>query len=169
MPSTQNEFCGETTAKSQFSNTSCFQNMNPSAPPFVPVEKNSGTATLDMPPPDLPDHINLLYETTVAQTRLSADVDRQFKDMLHRRASTFASSSKDLGFCPLLLHDVDIGDARPIKQSPRRPPLSACNAEDEILDEMLSTGVIEPSISEWASPVCLVKKPDGTLYGLQKG
>ena len=66
------------------------------------------------------------------------------------------------GFCPLLLHDVDTGDAPPIKQSPRRPPLSASNAEDEILDEMLSTGVIEPSISEWTSPVCLVKKPDGT-------
>jgi len=27
---------------------------------------------------------------------------------------------------------------------------------------MLATGVIEPSISEWASPVCLVKKSDGT-------
>jgi len=164
MTSTQTKLCGETTAKPQFSTASCSQSMNSSAPPFIPVEKDSGTATLDcdMPPLELPDHINLLYQTTVAQTRLSTDVDRQFKDMLHRRASTFASSSKDLSFCPLLLHDVDTGDAPPIKQSPRRPPLSAGNAEDEIIDEMLSTGVIEPSISEWASPVCLVKRPDGT-------
>jgi len=157
MTSTQNDFCCVPNAKPQFSTALCSQNMNASAPPFFPVEKDSGTATLDMPTHELPDHINLLYETTVAQTRLSADVDRQFRDMLHRRASTFASSFKDLGFCPLLLYDVDTGDAAPIKQSPRRPPLSAGNAEDEILDEMLSTGVIEPSIAEWASPVCLVK------------
>jgi len=163
MTNTQNKFCCVTNAKPQFSTASCSQNMNASAPPFIPVEKNSGTATLDMPPLELRDHINLLYETTVGQRRLSADVDRQFKDMLHRRASTFASSSKDLGFCPLLLHDVDTGDAPPIKQSPRPPPLSAGNAEDEIPDEMLSTGVIEPLISEWASPVCWLRNQTGRI------
>jgi len=107
---------------------------------------------------ELQAHINLLYETTIAQTRLSADVDRQFRDVLRRRATTFAKDSSDLGFCPVLQHGVDTGDSPPIKQSPRRPPLSAGNAEDEILDDMLKTGVIEPSTSEWASPVCLVKK-----------
>ena len=78
-------------------------------------------------------------------------------------ARRFASSSSDLGFCPLVEHDIDTGDARPIKQSPRRPPLAAREAEDEILDEMLATGVIEPSNSSWASPVCVVKKKDGTF------
>jgi len=63
----------------------------------------------------------------------------------------------------LVEHDIDTGDARPIKQSPRRPPLAAREAEDEILNEMLATCVIEPSISSWASPVCLVKKKDGTF------
>jgi len=104
----------------------------------------------------------LLYEATAAQTRLTADVDKQFWNVLRRRATTFAKDSTDLGFCPVLQHDVDTGDSPPIKQSPRRPPLSAGNAEDEILDDMQQTGVTEPCTSEWASPVCLVKKPDGS-------
>ena len=62
----------------------------------------------------------------------------------------------------MVQHDIDTGDARPIRQSPRIPPMSAREAEDEILDEMLLSGVIEPSTSSWASPVCLVKKKDGT-------
>ena len=58
---------------------------------------------------------------------------------------------------------TDTGDTFPIKQSPRRPPLSARQAEDDTLDEMLESGVIEPSDSQWASPVCLVKKKEGTF------
>ena len=51
--------------------------------------------------------------------------------LLHDHQDTFASSSTDLGFCPLVEHDIDTGDARPIKQSPRRPPIAAREAEDE--------------------------------------
>ena len=82
--------------------------------------------------------------------------------MLHRNKDAFATSSTDLGFCTLLQHDINVGDACPIKQPPRRPPFAARDAEDAILDEMLETGVIEPSNSPWSSPVCMVKKKDDT-------
>ena len=68
----------------------------------------------------------------------------------------------DLGFCDVLKHDIDTGDAEPIRQPPRRPPLSARQAEEDILNEMLKTGVIEPSNSPWSSPVCMVRKKDGS-------
>jgi len=40
--------------------------------------------------------------------------------------------------------------------------LNSGAAEDEMIDEMLKTGVIQPLDSAWASPVCLVKQKDGT-------
>ena len=138
------------------------RHLNPLAPSFDPPSRESTQTETLMDDDELPAHINLLYETTVSQTRLTSDIDKQFRNVLRRRATSFAKDSTDLGFCPVLQHDVDTGDSPPIKQSPRRPPLSAGNAEDEILDDMLKTGVIEPSTSKWASPVCLVKKPDGT-------
>ena len=69
---------------------------------------------------------------------LPDDTVKGLKALLYDHRETFASSSSDLGFCPLVEHDIDTGDARPIKQSPRRPLLAAREAEDEILDEMLT-------------------------------
>jgi len=68
----------------------------------------------------------------------------------------------DLGYCSVLEHDIDTGDAEPIRQPPRRPPLSARQAEEDILNEMLQTGVIEPSNSPFSSPVCMVRKKGGS-------
>ena len=110
----------------------------------------------------LPDHVNVLYVNTLEDTDLPDETTVGLKRLLHDHQGTFAKSSTGLGFCPIVQHDIDTGDTRPIKQSPRRPPISARDVEDEILDEMLEAGVIEPSNSEWASPVCLVKKKDGT-------
>ena len=112
---------------------------------------------------ELPQHVNVLFLQTAEEIDLPQDTVQDLKLLLYDHRDTFASSSSDLGYCPLVEHDIDTGDARPIKQSPRRPPISAREAEDEILDEMIETGVIQLSNSSWASPVCLVKKKDGTF------
>jgi len=102
----------------------------------------------------LPEHVNVLFLQTVEDIDLPEDTVQGLKSLLYDHRDTFASSSADLGFCPLLEHDIDTGDSTPIKQSPRRPPIAAreAEAEDEILDEVLATGVIEPSNSSWAAP-----------------
>lgn len=110
----------------------------------------------------LPDHLQQLFQTTCANQSLSFDIVAGIHDLLLKHTDTFASCSTDLGFCNILQHDIDTADTHPIKQSPRRPPLVAREAEDQILDEMLASGVIEHSQSPWASPVCLVKKKDNT-------
>jgi len=111
---------------------------------------------------ELPDHVNVLFLKMLEDVDLNPETQEGLKQLLSDHRDTFATSSLDLGFCLLVQHDIDTGDARPIRQSPRIPPMSAREAEDEILDEMLLSGVIEPSTSSWASPVCLVKKKDGT-------
>ena len=61
-----------------------------------------------------------------------------------------------------VIHDIDIGDAKPIKQSPYRVhPRQVPLVKGEI-DTMLKLGIIRPGKSEWSSPVVLVPKSDGT-------
>ena len=49
----------------------------------------------------------------------------------------------------------------------RQPPYRLAHAYRDVvkkeLQEMQECGIIEPSASEWASPIVLVKKKDGTL------
>jgi len=89
---------------------------------------------------ELPEHLNVLFCQTVEEADLSHDTIKGLKTLLYDHRDTFASSSADLGFCDIIQHDIDTGDASPIKQSPRRPPLAAKESEDEILNDMLSTG-----------------------------
>ena len=62
----------------------------------------------------------------------------------------------------VLFHDVDVGDASPIKQHPYRVnPIKQQYLEKEIT-YLLENGLIEPSKSNWSSPCILVPKPDGS-------
>ena len=62
----------------------------------------------------------------------------------------------------LACHDVDVGNARPIKQHPYRLNPGKLAILRKEVDYMLKHGIIEPSQSEWSSPCVLVPKPDGS-------
>ena len=104
---------------------------------------------------EVPEHLRELFHATVEDNHLPQTIMTDLKDLFIDHMNTSATGPTDIGFCDILEHDIDTGDHHPIKQSPRRPPFSARQAEDDILDEMIQTGVIEPSESPWASPVCL--------------
>ena len=59
-------------------------------------------------------------------------------------------------------HDVDMGDAHPIKQHPyRMNPIKLAAMRQEV-EYMLQNGIIEQSQSQWSSPCILVPKLDGS-------
>ena len=61
-----------------------------------------------------------------------------------------------LGRTSLVEHTIDMGDARPIKQPPRRVPIAMRGVVDEEINKILESDVIRPSSSPWSSPIVLV-------------
>lgn len=61
-----------------------------------------------------------------------------------------------------IYHDVDVGDAAPIKQHPYRLNPRKHQYLKEEIKYLLENDFIEPSSSSWSSPCLLVPKPDGS-------
>jgi len=133
--------------------TLLMSHFDPGGPDFpVQVREPDVEHTVSIPTVEgLPEHVAQLFLDTFQQDDFPVEATHGLKQLLFDHQHTFATSSADIGFCSILQHDIDTGDAHPIRQAPRKPPLAAREAEDEILNEVLKTGVIEPSMSSWAS------------------
>lgn len=107
----------------------------------------------------LPDHLKQMFENSSANlTPIEKDV---LKDLLLEYETSFSRNSQDLGQTSIVKHKIETGMAQPIKQRPRRVPQSKREEVSKVIKEMEDQGIIEPSISPWASPIVLVKKKNG--------
>lgn len=102
-------------------------------------------------------HFGLL-DRNLAPSELTA-----IRDMLRKNMSVFSEGEGDLGRTHLTLHQIDTGDAMPVKLPPRRVPLHLQQEVSDHLKQMLENNIIQPSCSPWAAPVVLVRKRDGGL------
>ena len=93
---------------------------------------------------------------TDLQKRTLFNTIRKFKNV-------WATSSSDLGSTTVTAHSIPTGHTPPIKQAPRRLDPKRAEIVQTLVTDMLNTGVVEPSMSPWASPIVLVRKPDDSF------
>ena len=110
---------------------------------------------------ELPEHLKELYNRTVTDMN---DVEKeQVKSLLIEFQDIFAKNDTDLGCFTAIKHKIETGDEEPVKHKLRRTPLGFQNEEKAYLQKMLDAGVIQPSVSEWASSPVLIRKKDKTV------
>ncbi|XP_065149952.1 uncharacterized protein [Paramisgurnus dabryanus] len=63
----------------------------------------------------------------------------------------------------VLEHDIDVGDARPIKQHAYRSPIAKREAMKREVHYLVKHGLAKTSYSPWSSPCLLTPKSDGTF------
>ena len=91
--------------------------------------------------------------------------DQQFEQGLQLIKSyiDIFSRSDDVGHTDIVQHRIDLIDEKPFKQRYRRIPQAAYDDVRAHLRQLLNAGIMQPSLSPWASNVVLVRKNDKTL------
>ena len=94
--------------------------------------------------------------------RLSPLQQQQLNELFREFSDVFSRGEDDLGNTPLLEHAIET-HGPPLRQPYRRQNTAVCREEMAQVQQMLSSNVIRPSNSPWASPVVMVQKKDGSL------
>ena len=92
--------------------------------------------------------------------QLGNDEGQELEELLQQYASVLQSQP---GRTTLVEHKICTGTANPIRLPPYQIPYAHRDAVQKELHEMLDCGIIERSRSEWAAPIVLVKKKEGSL------
>ena len=78
-------------------------------------------------------------------------------------ADVFSHKGKELGCTQTVQHRISTEDDIPVNQRHRQIPPNQFDEVKEHLQELLNRGIIQPSQSDYASPIVLVRKKSGAL------
>ena len=81
-----------------------------------------------------------------------------FEALCEQQHEAFSKNNKDIGHTHLIEMEIDTGDSLPVAQSPYTLPLKHYDWVRQEIETLEKSGVIERSLSRWASPVIVVPK-----------
>ena len=121
----------------------------------VHLAEASASAPPSSPHPPSPCQPSLPENLSPLQQQQLNELFKEFQDV-------FSQGDDDLGNTPLLQHGIET-NGPPLRQPYRRQNPAVRREEMAQVQQMLSSDVIRPSNSPWASPVVMVRKKDGSL------
>ena len=81
-----------------------------------------------------------------------------FEVLCEQQHEAFSKNNKDIGCTQLIEMEIDTGDSLPVAQSLYTLPLKHYDWVCQEIETLEKSGVIEMSLSRWASPVIVVPK-----------
>lgn len=109
---------------------------------------------------EIPEHLQILWSSI--ENSLDQKQAKLAREVILKHSHVFAKSKDDLGRTSVVQHKIDIGNAIPVRQPPRRLPIARKEMVENEIKRMLQNDIIEPSNSPWASGLVVVEKKDGT-------
>ena len=95
------------------------------------------------------------------ESDISNETHKSFHQLLNKYQAAFSSSSEDIGHTELITMDIDMGMSQPVSQRPYTLPLKHHDWVKKEIEQLECAGVIEKSLSPWASPIVIVPKKSG--------
>ena len=100
----------------------------------------------------------------VTKSSLTQDQQLQLLEFIGKHRTAFAKDSTELVGTDLYHHTIHTGSAVPVRSAPYKASPRLADIIEHQVDTMLNSNIVEPSTSEWASPVVLVKKKNGDYW-----
>jgi len=82
----------------------------------------------------------------------------QLQLLLKKKLDAFQWGPNDVGRTPLIKHNINTGNAAPVKKRQYKIGQAVQGVLDETIADLSKQDLIEPSISPWCSPVMIVKQ-----------
>ena len=98
----------------------------------------------------------------LALSMFDCDVNSRLGVIISKFRNIFMASKFDLGYTEVIEHEIRTSGP-PILQNPRRQPMHLESKVEELIQNLLKSGVIRKCQSPWNTPLVIVGKPDGSI------
>ncbi len=101
--------------------------------------------------------MKVVAELQIEKIDLEPADKQKLLDLLKTHIRAFAVSDTDMGCSNTVLHRINTGSHSPVKQRARREPVKYRDKIKAEVERLLSSDIVRPSMSPWASVIMVVQ------------